>query len=113
MNKDKIKWYIAGLIEVFEYNNSDRISACENYYLIEANSLKLAKNKAFKIGKSIDSVECSDEKGKKGYLRFYGISSITPIYDEIKDGTEILWTQYKKISKYQIKKIVKYPVPVS
>ena len=77
--------------------------------MIKASRLILAKKKAFRIGKSIDSLECSDENGQKGYLRFYGISSITPVYGELNDGTEILWTQYNNISKDQIKKTIKYP----
>lgn len=103
------KWHIVSLIEVFESYDHDSVIVYENYYLINSKTLRDAKNRAFIIGNYTNNTECKDSNGKKGILKFYGISSITPVYGNLEDGDEILGTVHENIAKKDINKLVKYP----
>ena len=100
-NKSPHGWWVATLIERFEYDHEDknnprrRCQAWVNTVIFKAIDREQAFDKANKygeLGKSNKS-DWSDEKGRKGKWIFEGISSLLPIYEEIDpDGTCLLYT---------------------
>jgi len=46
-----------------------------------------------------------------GEWRFVGTSTLLPVYEEIEDGAEILWTEYGALPIRTIKKLVKKKAP--
>ncbi len=111
MKKNKIirnsgTWFLAGLLERFQrddentLNPNRRCFVWENLYLIEAKDISEAYDKAIRLGRN----ECrntspsKDNAGRKGRWIFDGISELIPIYEDIQDEAELLWTEHKNIS---------------
>lgn len=90
-------WYIAILIEYFDYqragksHNNRMCYVSENYCIFRARSPEEAYKKAISQGKASDGIEGVDQFGKKGRWRFAGLSGMLPIYEKLEDGAEILW----------------------
>lgn len=64
--------------------------------LLRAKNRDEAYRKLVKCG-SESSVECvSTPSGRRGFWRFEGVSLLLPIYDEIEDGAEVLWTKHRR-----------------
>ena len=66
--------------------------------------------KALKRGK-LDEVNGevweTDNEERKGRWKFEGLTSLLLIYDDLEDGAEIAWTEYKDESIKKIKSWVK------
>jgi len=105
-------WYIASYIQRFVITDEDNenlnkhFSACENAILLQANTHEEAYQKALKFGKEgLDPYEESD--GKTVRFVFEGLSSLIPIYEELKDGAEILFREYDNKTLKTIRSWVK------
>ena len=100
------EWYLAALVERFQRddedadNDSRRCLVHENTYLIKADDLSHAYDKAVKLGQE----ECSDispgtdDKGRQGKWVFDGISELIPVYEDIQDEAELIYMEYDGIS---------------
>ena len=95
------KWYVAVLIQRYQFNEtentedvSDTCDVEENMYLIKANDSNEAYRKSLVLGRAMDNVECVDDQGKKGHWKFVGINELLPVYDDLEDGCELLWTTH-------------------
>ena len=105
-----VDWYVARILVRFEYydenksNLNRRCKAWENQILIKATSPEEAYEKALDHGKLHEEGEAWDENtGRKGSWQFEGLTSLLPIYDELEDGAEITWTEYKNKTVRKIK----------
>jgi hypothetical protein len=97
-------WFIAEIIEKCEPVNRNeekelrRVTTYGNHHLIKAENPKVAYEKAVKIGKAAEYKFVNSDKVEMEWI-FVGIGELIPIYDEnIKDGCEILWTDYGNIT---------------
>jgi hypothetical protein len=81
---------------------TSRCLVWENTRLICARNREQAYRKALKLGRL-----GHPSKTKGGEWRFAGISMLLPVYEEIEDGAEILWTDYGALPIRTIKKLVK------
>ena len=70
--------------------------------LIRAKSREVAFRKALKLGRV-----GYPSKTNGGEWRFAGISLLLPVYEELEDGAEILWTVRGKMSVKRIQGLVK------
>ena len=97
-------WYIAIVIERFEYYDEDvadptrECTAWENTILVQADSHDMAYEKAAKIGKATEGVECTDDSGRKGEWKFVGLGELLPVYEKIEDGAELMWMSHESIT---------------
>lgn len=97
-NISPVGWYIgtylARFIENEDSSNNDleaRFATWENTVIVKAEDLEEAYDKVEKIG-----VEHGEpyKGGKEGILvrwEYLGIVELLPIYEEIEDGSEIMW----------------------
>ena len=101
-NTSQFGWWIASYIERFEWksenrkNKNRRCLAWENTVLIQATDREEAYAKAMGI-KSHFGAEWrpyGPGEGKPGRWVFEGLTSLMPIYEELADGSEILWEQH-------------------
>ena len=101
-------WYVAVIIERFEYYDEDcsdmqrECTAYENVILIRAKDPESAYDKAVAEGKICEGSECVDGKGRKGEFKYVGIAELLPLYDELEDGAEIMWTKHVGVSVQRI-----------
>ncbi|MBY0487699.1 MAG: DUF4288 domain-containing protein [Flavobacteriaceae bacterium] len=87
-----------------EENDLRRVTTYGNHHLIKADSPEEAFDKAVKLGektnyKFINSDELEMESS------FVGIGELLPIYEDIEDGAELMWTDYGFISNRRTMKI--------
>ena len=106
-NKSPHGWWVATLIERFEYDHEDknnprrRCRAWVNTVILKAEDREQAFKKAVEYGElgNSEKSDWSDDKDRKGKWVFEGISSLLPVYDEIDPvGTEIIFDDYADIS---------------
>lgn len=99
-NKSPYGWWVAILVERLELKGEDRKNLnrrCtfdENIHLIKAKDRDEAYQKAMNLGKVGHNLKMTFEDGTKGGWVFEGVSELLPIYDELEDGAEILWTRH-------------------
>lgn len=86
----------------FEFDHQDRTnpnrkcSVWENTYLIKAKSPGKAYDKGVDVAKA-DQYRAT-YRGKPGGWKYIGIYDIIPVYEKLKDGSEIFWTDWGKRS---------------
>lgn len=108
MEKEKIaiknnNWYIVEIIEkcepVIRNENQDlrRVSTWGNFHIVKAETPKIAYEKAVKIGKDAEFKFINSDKVEMEWI-FVGIGNLIPIYEDIQDGSEIMWEDYGFIS---------------
>ena len=97
-------WYIVSIIERFERLNEDksnanrRCTAWENTLIVQADNIMHAYDKVVKDQKEAHSKDICELDGHKGGWIFEGVTDILPIYEELEDMAEILWTEHKSIA---------------
>ncbi len=110
-----VNWYVAHILLRFEFydevkeNLNRRCRIWLNEILINAKNPSEAYKKATKFGKlEEESGEMwTEQTDRKGRWLFEGLTSLVPIYEELKDGTEIFWTEYENKSVKTAKSWVK------
>ena len=113
-NRNHSGWWIASYIERFEYYDEDksniarRCLAWENTVLIRARSRDQAYRKAVALGRLSNGNEAWDSETKRrGAWRFEGLTELLPVYEELRDGAEILWKEYDNRTVKTVKSFVK------
>jgi hypothetical protein len=116
VNVSPVNWYIARILLRFEFTDEDKINlnrrciAWENQILLKAKNPEKAYEKALKHGKLKERGEMHTLDGKrKGKWIFEGLRGLTPLYNELDDGSEISSTEHgnktvKKIKDWVLKK---------
>jgi hypothetical protein len=107
-NRNHTGWWLYGEVEYHVTRRQKKLvpgSQClvwENLRLIKAGNRDQAYRKAIKL-----SSEVSPSKTGGGEWRFAGISMLLPIYNELKDGAEILWTDRRFMTVSALQKLIK------
>lgn len=110
ISNNKGNWYIAEIIEKCEPVDRKedqelrRVLTWGNHHLIKANSPEKAYEKAVQIGKEGEYKFTNTNKIEMEWI-FVGIADLIPIYNDIEDGTEIMWTDYGFISERRTQRI--------
>lgn len=110
ISNEKGNWYIAEIIQKCEPVDRNekqdlrRVTTWGNHHLIKANSPEKAFEKAVQIGKEGEYTFTNTDKIIMEWI-FVGIADLIPIYDDIEDGAEIMWTDYGFISDRRTKRI--------
>jgi Domain of unknown function (DUF4288) len=101
-NRSPHGWWVATYIERAAWDdepNPGDLSRClawENTVIFQAPDREAAYAKALVLGAQNSSrFADSTKEGRSGHWVFEGLTSLLPIYDELKDGTEILWTEHR------------------
>jgi hypothetical protein len=109
---NKGNWFIAEIIERTESADSDktnpnrRCTVWGNYHLIKAASVEEAYEKAEKLGNDYN-YSFKNQSGVDMENSFVGIGDLLPLYEDIEDGAEILWTDYGLISAKRSDRFIK------
>jgi hypothetical protein len=112
-NRSPYGWWIAQILERFEYYDEDRANvnrrclAWENTVLLKARTRDEAYRKALAEGRLSEGSEAWDmNTGRKGAWRFEGLTLLLPVYAKLEDGAEVLWTEYAGKTVRRIKAMV-------
>lgn len=101
-NRSPYGWWVASYILRLEYdgegsdNPRRRCVAWENTIILTAPNRESAYRKALRLGKAASGGEVTEVgTGRKGSWVFEGLTELLPIYDELEDGAEILWSEHE------------------
>ena len=108
-NQNK-NWYIVEILEKCEpvirneENDLRRVTTWGNHHLIKADSPEQAFDKAVILGKEKNYKFINSDKIEMESI-FVGIGELIPIYEDIEDGSELMWTNYGFISNRRTMKM--------
>ena len=100
-NISPVGWYVGSyLIRFTEIGDGDKNNpekkflSWENTLLVEAKNLKEAYSKVEVIGREDEDPYKGGIDGVPVQWVYEGITELLPIYEEIKDGAEIMWGEH-------------------
>jgi hypothetical protein len=105
-------WFLVEIIERCEPLNADpskplrRCIVWGNYHLIKADSADMAYDKGEKLGKE-GNYNFNNARKTEMKWEYVGIGDILPIYEDLEDKAEIMWTDYGFISAKRSDRYVK------
>ncbi len=100
---NKGNWFMVEIIERMEpakVKRSDKTRLCTvwgNWHLIKAQNAEKAYAKAEKLGKSFSYVFTNSYKEQMRW-EFVGIGDLLPIYEDIEDKAELMWSDFGDIT---------------
>ena len=107
-----VGWYVAAYIERFEFEGEDKLDlkrrcrAWKNTILVRASDPEQAYRRARYWAALGVGGRWKNNKGARGRMIFEGLTMLLPVYDKIKDGCEVIWTDYRSRSVRTIKSMV-------
>ncbi|WP_041598768.1 DUF4288 domain-containing protein [Hahella chejuensis] len=113
-NISPVGWYIgtymARFIEVDDERNNDldaQFETWENTVIVKASTLEEAFEKVEKIGIEHAEPYKGGETGVTVQWEYLGIIDLLPIYEELEDGSEIMWAPKHPKKLRNLKSMVK------
>ena len=113
-NKSPVGWYVgtylARFIEIEDEFNDDpeaRFATWENTVIIKASTLEEAYEKVERIGMEHAEPYKGGETGVPVQWEYVGIIDLLPVYEELEDGSEIMWASNNPKKLKNIKSLVK------
>ena len=103
-------WYIVEILEKYEpvvrkeENDLRRVTTWGNHHLVKADSPEKAYDKAVILGKESNYKFINSDNIEMESI-FVGIGDLIPIYEDIEDGAELMWTDYGFISNRRTMKM--------
>lgn len=107
-NRSHTGWWVYGEVEYWvskrqaSLTDTSRCPVWENLRLIRAPNREAAHRRAMQLGRAEHPSKTHD-----GEWRFAGISMLSPVYEEIEDGVELLWKVRGRLPMERIRKLVK------
>ena len=102
-NHSPVDWYVASYVIRFVEINAEgndneekQFDVWENTILIKAESLSEAYEKAETEAKLSTEPYLGGEKGVPVQWIYEGITYILPIYEQLEDGAEIMFSEYRR-----------------
>jgi hypothetical protein len=99
-NISPIGWYICSYLLRFielaseeNFNLEAKFLSWENFVLIKANSIDEAYEKAVAIASRETEPYKGGPEGVDVQWVFEGMTSVVPVYEELADGSEIMWQE--------------------
>lgn len=99
------KWYLADLIMCFRIGDSEELLVHANLHLIRADSPEEAYKRSVDIGRESEA-HYTNSDGQDVSVSFRGLRDLFPIYDELKDGAEILYEEIQGLDEDGVAKLV-------
>jgi hypothetical protein len=102
-NVSPVDWYIASyiirFIEVSHDHNDDPekiFLVWENTILVKASNLDEAYDKTVQFASLNTNPYKGGLKGVDVQWVFEGVTELLPVYEDIEDGAEIMWSEYRR-----------------
>jgi len=86
------RWYVGEIVEEVQVEGADKKVVHRSLILIGAGSPDEAYEKAVRLGGERESLYLNPQ-GRKVTIRFAGISELLPIYDDLEDGAELMFSE--------------------
>lgn len=100
-----VDWFIAQIVVLISVSDEGSVGHI-NYVLIKANSLDEAYRKARRVGELEESTHLN-KRGNKVDVEFLGLKSLTPVYEDLEDGSEILYDEIPGTGRSEMRSLVR------
>jgi hypothetical protein len=95
-------WYVGSYLLRFiereakgNFNPGKKFLVWENTVIVKAKNMNQAYDKIVALGKKETTPYKGGPEGVDVQWLFEGITQVLPIYEELKDGAEIMWLEYR------------------
>jgi hypothetical protein len=95
------KWYLADIVLEITVEGEDGNIVHINLTLIRADSPEEAYDRAIQVGKESEFTD-KNLQGQTIKTTFRGLRNLHVIYEELEDGSEILYEEHLNISREQL-----------
>ncbi|MBF0410594.1 MAG: DUF4288 domain-containing protein [Candidatus Riflebacteria bacterium] len=102
---ENAKWYLADIIEEIKIEDEINSIVHINLVLIKAYSPEEAYKKAKIVGKMYNS-KYKNTENKIVITKFRGLRDLNVIYEELEDGSEIIYSRKNNMNDQKIKKLI-------
>jgi len=113
-NISPVGWCVASYLirftEINDPNNEnqeERFISWENTIIVRATDLDNAYDKAVKIAHETTEPYLGGPDAVPVQWVFEGITELLPIYEELEDGAEIMWAEYRPRKLKNLQKLVR------
>lgn len=113
-NLSPVGWYVGSFllrfVEIGAKGNNNpkrRFLSWQNTILVKAKSLDHAFEKVVKVANSQTTPYKGGPDGIPVQWIFEGVTELLPVYEEIEDGSEIMWCERKPRTLSNLRKLVK------
>jgi len=113
-NISPVDWYIGSYLARFvefetsaDSNPDDKFIAWENTVIVKATSIDDAYAKIEAIGLEHKTPYKGGLQGVQVQWEYLGVTELLPIYEELKDGAEIMWRECSPKKFKKLKRMVK------
>jgi hypothetical protein len=96
-----IEWFLAEMIQEFDFTNGDGPLVWVNTILIQASSVDEAYEKSMAKGKEYDYTFINSDQ-EEVTSRFRGLRDLYLIYEKLEHGAELLYSEYDEITEEEI-----------
>jgi Domain of unknown function (DUF4288) len=109
-------WWVASYIERFEFRDARpsspkaRCLGWENMILVRAKTRDIAYRRALAVARSKTTRRWrryGDPPGRLGRWVFEGLTNLLPVYEPLRHGAEIVWTDHGNLALGDIRRRVK------
>jgi hypothetical protein len=113
-NISPVGWYVVSYLLCFVELNDDRkdddearFLSWENTVLVRASNLDEAHQKGLSVARENSKPYKGGPEGVPVQWRLVGITDVLPIYEELGDGAEIMWTERAPRKLKNLKQMVR------
>ena len=113
-NISPVGWYVVSYLLRFVELNDDRkdddearFLSWENIVLVRASNLDEAHQKGLSVARENSKPYKGGPEGVPVQWRLVGITDVLPIYEELGDGAEIMWTERAPRKLKNLKQMVR------
>ncbi|NKB31478.1 MAG: DUF4288 domain-containing protein [Pseudomonadales bacterium] len=112
-NVSPVGWYIGSYIIRFTElenpndNDESRCYAWENTRIIKAKSFSQAYDKILKVAKLDTKPYKGGPEGIPVQWVFEGVTELLPVYEEIEDGSELMYKEINRTKLKNLRKLIK------
>src|SRR6516164_7214841 len=113
-NRSPVGWYVASYLLRFveikderKDNARRKFLSWENTVLVKARSLEHAYAKVTKIARAKTRPYRGGPKGIPVRWVYEGVTDLLPVYEELRDGAEIMWTERTASTVKTLRTLVK------
>ena len=114
VNRSPVGWYVGSyllrFVEIGAVTNASphrKFLSWENTVLVRAKSLKHAHAKVARIGRSKTKPYRGGRTGIPVRWIYEGVSDLLPVYEKLRDGAEIMWTERPPRTVKSLRQLVK------
>ena len=100
------KWYLAEVVMLITVEGDRRNVVHLNSFLVRADSAQEAFKKSLRLGKG-EETSFENSQDRRVLIRFKSLHDLNVIYDKLKDGAELTFSEMIGMTDKKIKRLVR------